>query len=78
VDGVSLNAVAQIGKWASDSGADNLEANLLAGAKQLQDLARKLREDLQTYLRVEELNIPKASPGLPLSSPALSSPGQPL
>jgi hypothetical protein len=70
VDGVSLNAVAQIGKWASDSGADNLEANLRAGAKQLQDLARKLREDLQTYLQVEDLNIPKASPGLPLSSPA--------
>ena len=40
-DGVSLNAVAQIGRWASDSGANNLEANLAAGAKQLRDLAHK-------------------------------------
>jgi hypothetical protein len=73
VDGVSLNAVAQIGKWASDSGTDNLEANLLAGAKQLRDLAHKLREDLQTYLHVEELNIPTTpSPGLPLPNSGLS------
>ncbi len=69
VDGVSLNAVAQIGKWASDSGVNNLEANLAAGAKQLRDLARKLREDLKTYLQVEQLNIPTIpSPGLPLPS----------
>ncbi len=69
LDGVSLNAVAQIGKWASDSGANNLEANLLAGAKQLRDLAQKLREDLKTYLHVEALNIPTTpSPGLPLPS----------
>jgi hypothetical protein len=69
MDGVSLNAVAQIGRWASDSGANNLEANLRAGAKQLRDLAHKLREDLQTYLQVEELNIPRThSPGLPLPS----------
>jgi hypothetical protein len=69
LDGVSLNAVAQIGKWASDSGANNLEANLLAGVKQLRDLAQKLREDLKTYLHVEELNIPTApSLGLPLPS----------
>jgi hypothetical protein len=73
VDGVSLNAVAQIGKWASDSGANNLEANLAAGAKQLRDLAQKLREDLQTYLQVEELNVPTTpSPGLPLPSPGRS------
>ncbi|MGH3843069.1 MAG: hypothetical protein ACRDS0_16725 [Pseudonocardiaceae bacterium] len=65
LDGVSLNAVAQIGKWASDGGEDNLAATLHAGAKQLQDLAQKLREDLKTYLQVEELNIPKdPSPGL--------------
>ena len=69
IDGVSLNAVDQIGKWASDSGANNLEANLLAGAKQLRDLAHKLRDDLKTYLQVEELNIPTtATPGLPLPS----------
>ncbi|MGH3547301.1 MAG: hypothetical protein ACRDQU_04075 [Pseudonocardiaceae bacterium] len=69
MDGVSLNAVAQIGKWASDSGANNLEANLLAGAQQLRDLAHKLREDLKTYLQIEELNIPTMpSPGLPLPS----------
>jgi hypothetical protein len=49
LDGVSLNAVAQIGKWASDTGVNNLEANLLAGAKQLQNLAQKLREDLKTF-----------------------------
>ncbi len=65
-DGVSVNAAAQIGRWASDSGVNNLEATLVAGAKQLDDLAHKLREDLKTYLQVEELNIPKASPGLPL------------
>lgn len=65
-DGVSVNAVAQIGKWALDTGANNLETTLLTGAKQLRDLAQKLREDLKTYLEVEELNIPQASPGLPL------------
>jgi hypothetical protein len=65
-DGVSVNAAAQIGKWASDSGANNLTATLRAGALQLEDLAQKLREDLKTYLQVEELNIPKANPGLPL------------
>jgi hypothetical protein len=69
LDGVSLNAVAQIGKWASDSGANNLEANLLAGATQLRDLAQKLREDLKMYLHVEELNIPTTpTPGLSLPS----------
>src|SRR5262249_4931597 len=51
LDGVSINAVAQIGKWASDSGENNLAATLHAGAKQLQDLAHKLREDLKTYLQ---------------------------
>lgn len=66
LDGVSMNAVAQIGKWASDGDMNNLEATLKAGAKQLEDLALRLREDLQTYLRVEELNIPSANPGLPL------------
>ncbi|MGH3669837.1 MAG: hypothetical protein ACRDSH_04275 [Pseudonocardiaceae bacterium] len=65
-DGVSLNAVAQISKWASDTGTNNLEAILKAGAHQLEDLARKLRQDLKTYLQVEELNIPQASPGLTL------------
>ncbi|MGH3824444.1 MAG: hypothetical protein ACRDRA_16670 [Pseudonocardiaceae bacterium] len=65
LDGVSVNAVVQIGKWASDSGQNNLAATLVAGAKQLEDLAQKLREDLQTYLQIEELNIPKdPSPGL--------------
>lgn len=63
-DGVSMNAVQQIGRWASDSGVDNLEATLRAGAIQLENLAQKLREDLQTYLQVDELNIPRASPGL--------------
>ncbi|HEY6422727.1 MAG TPA: hypothetical protein VIY28_05635 [Pseudonocardiaceae bacterium] len=66
IDGVSLNAVAEIGRWASDTGTNNLEATLNAGAKQLKDLAHKLREDLKTYLQVEELNIPQANPGLPL------------
>lgn len=66
LDGVSVNAVIQIGKWASDAGTNNLEATLVAGAKQLEDLARKFREDLQTYLQVEELNIPHPTPGLPL------------
>ncbi len=63
-DGVSLHAAEQIGRWASDSGANNLQATLLAGAKEFEDLAQKLREDLKTYLRVDELNIPQASPGL--------------
>ncbi len=64
-DGVSINAVSQIGKWASDSGDNNLAATLRAGATQLADLAHKLREDLHAYLQVEELNIPRdPSPGL--------------
>lgn len=65
-DGVSINAVAQIGKWASDTGENNLAATLRAGAFQLAGLAQKLREDLSTYLEVDELSIPQASPGLPL------------
>lgn len=74
LDGVSLNAVAQIGNWASDTGANNLEANLAAGATQLRNLAQKLREDLQTYLQVEELNIPTTpTPGLPLPNVGRSS-----
>ena len=65
IDGVSLNAVAQIGKWASDAGENNLAATLVSGARQLEDLAHKLREDLRTYMQVEELNIPTLpSPGL--------------
>ncbi|HEY3896574.1 MAG TPA: hypothetical protein VGL88_14550 [Pseudonocardiaceae bacterium] len=65
IDGVSLNAVTEIGKWASDTGQNNLAATLHAGARQLQDLAQRLREDLKTYLDVEELNIPQdPSPGL--------------
>lgn len=67
VDGVSLNAVEQIGKWASDSGQNNLAATLHAGAKQLEDFAQKLGDDLKTYLQVDELNTPKdPSPGLTL------------
>lgn len=65
-DGVSLHAVEQIGKWASDSGVNNLEATLLAGAKQLQDLAEKLEEDLKSYIQVDELPFREASQGLPL------------
>ncbi|HKR51249.1 MAG TPA: hypothetical protein VJT72_17015 [Pseudonocardiaceae bacterium] len=65
-DGVSVNAVTQIGRWASDSGTNNLYATLIGGAQQLNDLAHKLRDDLKTYLEVEELNLPKGSPGLPL------------
>jgi hypothetical protein len=66
IDGVSINAIAQIEKWASDDGVNNLEASLLAGSKQLKALAKKLREELKAYLGVEELNIPKPTPGLPL------------
>lgn len=66
IDGVSVNAVTQIGRWASDNGENNLAATLRAGALRVEDLARKLREDLKTYLQVEELNIPQASSGLPL------------
>ncbi|MGI8577860.1 MAG: hypothetical protein ACR2KG_08050, partial [Nocardioidaceae bacterium] len=63
-DGVSINAARQIGNWAADEGINNLHATLTAGAKQLKDLAQKLREDLKTYLQVEDLNIPTtASPG---------------
>lgn len=65
-DGVSLNAVEQIGKWASDSGVNNLEATLILGAKRLQDLAEKLEEDLKSYHQVDELPFREASPGLPL------------
>ncbi|HET9257434.1 MAG TPA: hypothetical protein VFO16_19840 [Pseudonocardiaceae bacterium] len=62
-DGVSVNAVSQIGKWASDDGQNNLEATLNTGAQQLDDLAQKLSEDLKTYLHVEELNLPKFPTG---------------
>jgi hypothetical protein len=65
-DGVSVHAAEQIGRWASDSGTNNLHATLTVGAQQLRDLAEKLREDLKIYLQVEELNIPQATPGLPL------------
>jgi hypothetical protein len=67
IDGVSLNAVQQIGAWASDSGQNNLATALKAGALQLKTLADKLAEDLKTYLQVEELNLPKRpTEGLPL------------
>ncbi|MGQ0778998.1 MAG: hypothetical protein ACT4NY_32065, partial [Pseudonocardiales bacterium] len=65
VDGVSLNAAKEIGKWASDSGVNNLEATLIAGAEQLRTLAMKLREELQAYLQVDELPFQKPSDGLP-------------
>jgi hypothetical protein len=65
-DGVSINAVSQIGSWASNSGENNLAATLRNGARQLEGLAQKLREDLKIYLGVEELNIPRPTPGLPL------------
>ncbi|MGH3914612.1 MAG: hypothetical protein ACRDTC_14580 [Pseudonocardiaceae bacterium] len=64
IDGVSLHAVEQIGKWASDSGVNNLEATLRAGVGQLRTLARKLREDLQVYLQVDKLALPDPSDGL--------------
>lgn len=66
-DGVSIHAVEQIGKWASDSGQNNLATTLKAGAAQLRDLAQKLEEDLKTYLQVEQLNLPTdPTGGLPL------------
>ncbi|MGH3916129.1 MAG: hypothetical protein ACRDTC_22385 [Pseudonocardiaceae bacterium] len=64
-DGVSLHAAEQIGKWALDSGENNLYATLRAGAQQLEDLAAKLGEDLKSYLRVDELKLPQPSRGLP-------------
>jgi hypothetical protein len=65
-DGVSIYAVEQLGKWASDNGQNNLAATLKAGALQLRDLAQKLEEDLKTYMRAEELNLPKyPTEGLP-------------
>lgn len=63
IDKVSINAVAQIGKWASNSGQNNMAATLKAGASQLRDLADKLEKDLKTYLNVEELNLPKEPTG---------------
>jgi hypothetical protein len=66
-DGVSIHAVEQLGKWASDSGQNNLASTLRAGALQLKALANKLEEDLKTYLQVEQLNLPKhPTEGLPL------------
>lgn len=66
-DAVSVHAVEQLGKWASDNGQNNLAATLRAGALQLEELARKLEEDLRTYLQVESLNLPKdPTGGLPL------------
>lgn len=66
-DGVSIYAVEQIGKWASDNSQNNLATTLRTGALQLKTLADKLEEDLKAYLQVEELNLPKdATSGLPL------------
>lgn len=67
IDGVSIHAVEQIGKWAADRGQNNLAGTLKGGALQLRDLADKLEADLKTYLHVEELNLPKyPTKGLPL------------
>ena len=63
IDGVSIYAVEQIGKWASDSGQNNLAATLRTGALQLKKLADKLEEDLKTYLQTEELNLPREATG---------------
>jgi hypothetical protein len=60
---VSIHAVEQLGKWASDSGQNNLTATLRGGALQLKTMADKLEEDLKTYLQVEELNLPKEPTG---------------
>ncbi len=66
-DGVSIYAVEQIGKWASDSGENNLAATLRCGALQLKVLAEKLEKDLKIYLQTEEVNLPKhPTGGLPL------------
>lgn len=66
-DGVSIYAVEQIGKWAADSGQNNLAATLKTGASELRNLADKLEADLKTYLHVEKLNLPKhPTEGLPL------------
>ena len=66
-DGVSIHAAEQIGKWASDSGENNLAATLRTGALQLEAVANKLEEDLKTYLQVEALNLPRdPTGGLPL------------
>ncbi len=67
IDGVSTYAVEQLGRWATDSGQNNLATTLKAGSSQLKDLADKLENDLKTYLEVEELNLPKdPTGGLPL------------
>lgn len=60
-DGVSIYSVEQLGKWASDSGENNLTATLKAGASEFKELAHKLEEDLKAYLQVEALNLPKGS-----------------
>jgi hypothetical protein len=66
-DGVSIHAVEQISKWASDSGQNNLAATLQAGALQLRELANKLEENLRIYLQVDDISLPKDSTGgLPL------------
>lgn len=62
-DGVSINAVEQMGKWAVDNGQNNLAAILKTGALQLHDLAQSLEDDLKSYLHVEELNLPKEPTG---------------
>jgi len=65
VDEISLHAVEQIGKWAADNSENNLYATLRTGAEQLRVLVAKLKADLQTYLQVDELDLPPASDGLP-------------
>ncbi|MGH3916126.1 MAG: hypothetical protein ACRDTC_22370 [Pseudonocardiaceae bacterium] len=46
-------------------GEHTVAATIRAGAAQMETLAMQLRAELRAYLRVDELTIPQASPGLP-------------
>lgn len=54
------------GPGVSRTAERSVEATIRFGAAELDTLAMKLRQDLQAHLRVDELTIPEASPGLPL------------
>lgn len=64
IDGISLHAVDEIGRWGAGDDVNNLAATLRAGAQQLSSFAARLEHDVSVYLNTDELELPPANPGL--------------
>jgi hypothetical protein len=56
LDAVSLNAVTEIGEWASSGRPGSLRAALESGAMQLEKTANALEQSLATYRNTDEVN----------------------